>query len=122
MRVYRIEDRSDAGPWSGIDHLINTYVENGGGEDHGDISKHPNPYNDGIDCRGVCGVVSLDQLKHWFSSETGRDAMQQAGGKLKVFELEPDCEHEVGNFQVVFDRERAKHVETLDLVTLETIQ
>lgn len=66
---------------------------------------------------GRFGFQSLDQLRLWFPSEAGRQAMKDRGGHIVVYDTEAPTYSDEN--QIVFDVTKSRIMRTMDLVELK---
>lgn len=127
MKVYRIEDSEGIGPFvrcTGVVRYWDKTLE----DQEADPSvngvspySHPNPsaeFGKQIGSSYYCSFKDIEQLLRWFPHGPGREKMQEADFKLRIYETEDYME---GKRQVVFKKSTAIPIGLLDLVTFEPI-
>tara|TARA_R110000868_G_scaffold25423_11_gene99250 strand:- start:3717 stop:4124 length:408 start_codon:yes stop_codon:yes gene_type:complete len=114
MKVFRIEDSFECGPYC-RSHIIthNIYAIRS-------AKIRPAPWNDGIlyySDKHHFGFQNLEDLKRWFTQKD-RKSFQQNKYRICVYEVK-EKHVIVGNKQVAFIKNKSKRKEILDPLTFE---
>ena len=136
MKVFRIEHKeSRVGVFGAPTNTREAYNKHAGITDDNGVYHHtmgepPGPYDDGKQLsnlftrksRGVTaqyyfGFQNKNQLKKWFSSESGRQALMDHKMVVGIYKAD-GRKIKKGEWQVAFKKAEAIHLKDVDLVTL----
>lgn len=112
MRVFRIESKAGDGPYSRPNDVADWWSSGELARCHR-TEKHPTPQREGLLVHDrICGFVVIENLKEWFRG--WRSKLRKAGFFMAIYEV-PVKACEIGEKQLVFDRDQATLIERLEI-------
>ena len=112
MRVFRIESGLGHGPYSRPSDVEDWWDSSLIGRRHRN-EKHPAPWQEGLEVNDrFCGFAVIENLKDWFRG--WRTKLRRAGFFMTIYEV-PHGACEIGERQLVFDRDQATLVQRLEI-------
>ena len=112
MKVFRIESGSGRGPYCYPEDVQYWWDSSLIARKHRD-EKHPVPWQEGLELNDrFCGFAVIENLKEWFYG--WRAKLRRAGFFMAIYEV-PHRACEIGEHQLVFDRDQATLIERLEI-------